>query len=111
MVDPHIGKRLKECRQKAGISQTELAQITGMGITAISNIERGSNYPTVDNLITIMKAVDASPNYVFQDVLKPSCRISQLGDIGIVPEAQRRKIMKVLEILLDDQNEEKIGGE
>lgn len=105
MVDPHIGKRLKECRQKAGISQTELAQITGMGVPAISNIERGSNYPTVDNLITIMKTIGASPNYIFQDVLVHSFCLKESGDFEALPEAKKQQLIKITKILWQDELE------
>lgn len=106
MADPRIGKRLQECRQKAGLGQSDLAKLTGMGVPAISNIERGNNYPTVDNLVAMMNAIGASPNYVFQDVVAPSLSIKSLGDFDALPEAKKAQIIKIIRILLEEDDNE-----
>ncbi|MDX1900724.1 MAG: helix-turn-helix transcriptional regulator [Gammaproteobacteria bacterium] len=50
-----IGQTIRECRKKSGLSQLELAQLAGVGKTAIFDIEKGK--PTVQ-LDTLMKVLE-----------------------------------------------------
>lgn len=45
-----VGRRLKEYRQAAGLTQTLLHEITGVGIANISRLERGLGNPTLEVL-------------------------------------------------------------
>lgn len=45
-----VGRRLREYRQAAGLSQTSLHEITGVGIANISRLERGLGNPTLEVL-------------------------------------------------------------
>lgn len=45
--------RMKEIRRKAGVSQYQLAYLTGLSQSAISYIERGVYIPTVDSAYKI----------------------------------------------------------
>ena len=105
MVNPSIGRRLQECRVKAGLGQEEIAKRIGIGVTAVSNIERGSNYPTVENLITFMNIVGASADYIFQDVLDSTYQFQALGfeDIENLPEKRKQQIKRILEILMEPE--------
>ena len=42
-MDSRIGRRIQKYREKAGITQEELAEAVSLSKTAISNIERGAN--------------------------------------------------------------------
>jgi transcriptional regulator with XRE-family HTH domain len=52
--------RLKEFRQKAGISQQELAYIVGLKASAVSNYEQGTREPNIETLAKIAIALDCS---------------------------------------------------
>lgn len=45
-----LGKRIKELRKSAGITQEKLAEMISMDITSLSKIETGSNYPQPDTI-------------------------------------------------------------
>lgn len=45
MIDARIGKRIKECREKIGLTQEQFAEKTGLTTNYISTIERGAIYP------------------------------------------------------------------
>lgn len=40
-----IGKRVKEARERSGMTQAELAENVGISVTYISSIERGLSFP------------------------------------------------------------------
>lgn len=58
MVD--IGKRIKAARQKAGMSQEELAQAIGSTKSAVSRYEAGKRQPRYDQLLNIADALGVS---------------------------------------------------
>ena len=104
MVDERLGKKLQECREKAGKSQDELANYVGVSVTSISNVERGANYPSFENFVKILNFIGASPNEVLFEMVD-SAQISKASELWdkmkrLSPE-KRNQIMKVVEILLD----------
>ncbi|MFA7073713.1 MAG: helix-turn-helix transcriptional regulator [Endomicrobiaceae bacterium] len=55
-----IGRRIKEERQKRGLTQEELAVKAHIGTKFIGNIERGVSKPSLDTFIKIAKALNIS---------------------------------------------------
>lgn len=53
----HIGKKIYARRKELGLTQPELAQVTGMSQSGISKIERGETTPTVGNIQSIARAL------------------------------------------------------
>ncbi len=52
---------LRELRQKAGITQEEVAARAGVSREYVSMLEAGKNTPTIDVFIRLCRAVGASP--------------------------------------------------
>lgn len=52
----NIGIRIKEERNRIGMSQTELADAIGSNKSKISNIENGRSIPTIETLVKIGNA-------------------------------------------------------
>jgi transcriptional regulator with XRE-family HTH domain len=57
-----LGKRIKEIRIKAGYSQEELAFLSKLHRTYISDIERGGRNVSVENIEKIAKALKIEPS-------------------------------------------------
>jgi len=57
--------RIKEYRQKLGLSQEELSKITGIPRTTISSIESGNVMPSVDYAIRLARAFGCSVEELF----------------------------------------------
>ena len=55
-----IGKRIKNCRKRKGLTLQELAERSSVSATAISAIERNASSPTVNTLASIGKALGES---------------------------------------------------
>lgn len=54
------GKRLRQLRERAGLSQRELSIKADVGAMACSRIERGAVQPTVATLQALAEALDCT---------------------------------------------------
>lgn len=62
-----FGKRLKELRKKAGLSQQNLAELVGMeSSNNISKLEAGEQLPKKENLEKICKALNVEAKELFE---------------------------------------------
>lgn len=98
-----FGERLKQLREKEGLTQPELAKLVGVGATAIANYEAGSRNPKFEIEEAIADFFNVSLDYlrgksdksapinifVEADSLIKAIRIPVLGDVaaGIPIEA------------------------
>jgi transcriptional regulator with XRE-family HTH domain len=64
-----LGGNLRECRQRLGISQHELAFGAETHITAISPLELGQKLPRIDTFIRLAGALEAAPNDLVAGIL------------------------------------------
>ena len=105
MVDARLGQRIQLWREKAGISQEDLAEHIGVSVTSVSNIERGANYPSFENFIKILNYIGASPNAVMFDIVD-NAQISKAGELWdkmkVLDVEKRNKILKIVEIMVED---------
>ncbi len=53
-----LAGQILEARKRAGLTQTDLAALTGIGQSEISRIERGNGNPTQETLSKIGRAVN-----------------------------------------------------
>ena len=103
MSELSVGKRIKQYREKAGISQEKLAEILDISVCAVSNLERGINYPTMENFIKLANALGISSDFLLQDVLEvsESPKASVLSEkLKGVSANKRQQILDVIDILL-----------
>lgn len=64
-----IGRRIKNARVNARITQDELAEIIGCTPQHVSAIERGTKTPRLDTFITIANTLHVSADALLMDVL------------------------------------------
>lgn len=62
-----VGLRIKRAREKAGLTQEDLAGRTDRTKEAISNIERGVNLPSIETLYRICEETGVSVGMVLED--------------------------------------------
>ncbi len=53
----HFGERIKERRQELGLSLRDLAELTNLSATFVSNLERGRANPTLASALSIAHAL------------------------------------------------------
>ena len=65
-----IGKRLKEARETASLTQEELAKLVGVTPSAITNYEKETSHPKEPVMYALLNALKVEPNFLFQDCVK-----------------------------------------
>ena len=66
MIDKRIGKRVKQCRERLGISQEELAEKSGVSRGTISALENGVDRTTTSKtLVKLAQALNTSVDRIF----------------------------------------------
>lgn len=108
MIDKRIGKRVKQCRERLGITQEELAEKTGLTPNYISTVERGMSFPRCEKLIILLNGLETSADAIFCDVLehtgeaKASALSKELAELS--PEA-RKRILQMVELMIRQEKE------
>lgn len=60
-----LGRRIKELRNKKGMTQERLAEMIGVGERNLSKIECGNNFITAETLSKILSALDVQASDLF----------------------------------------------
>ena len=103
MGNKMVGRRFKECREKAEPTQAELAGKVGCTEQYISVIERGVNFPAYNRLVRIHNILDVSADAVLRDVLDYAAeqRASELSEmVAALSARDKREIFEVVELLV-----------
>ena len=61
-----LGRRLSELREKRGLSQTQLADMAGIGRAHLSQIENGAVAARVDTLLALSQSLDLKLEELFK---------------------------------------------
>lgn len=56
-IREQLGHNLKEHRERAGLSQEELAELCDLDRTEISLLERGLRFPRLDTLVRLSRGL------------------------------------------------------
>ena len=111
MIDIRIGKRIKQCRERLGLTQEQFAEKTGFTANYISTLERGASFPRCENLITLLNALEVPADAIFCDVVTHSTKYkaNQLSEDleALSPEAQKR-ILQMVELMIQQEKQTKI---
>ena len=108
MIDKRIGKRIKECRERLGLTQEQFAEKTGLTPNYISTRERGASFPRCDKLILIMNALETNADAIFCDVLEHSAdyQASVLSRrLEALPPREQKRILDILELMIRQAEE------
>jgi transcriptional regulator with XRE-family HTH domain len=62
-----LGRRLAAIREKRGLSQTQLADMSGIGRAHLSQIENGAVAARIDTLYAMAKALEMPLADLFKD--------------------------------------------
>ncbi|MCP5396048.1 MAG: helix-turn-helix transcriptional regulator [Sphingomonadaceae bacterium] len=63
-----VGQNFSRLRQKAGLTQEEVAERSGFSQQFISGLERGHRNPTVVSIFELTQAIGAEPIDLFQSI-------------------------------------------
>jgi len=59
-----VGERLKALRKEKGISQTALGNVLGITKASVSDLERGRQSTTLENLYILAQYLDTTSDYL-----------------------------------------------
>lgn len=62
-----IGRRIRMLRERAGLTQEELAEMIGVTTSSVGNYEREVSHPREEALYRIFDALQCEPNELFAD--------------------------------------------
>jgi transcriptional regulator with XRE-family HTH domain len=63
-----IGARIKDIRNKQGITQEQLSEKIGINTKYLSSIERGKENPTLNILLNLAQSLDVNLDEIFSDI-------------------------------------------
>ncbi|MBP3330618.1 MAG: helix-turn-helix transcriptional regulator [Clostridia bacterium] len=67
MDKKELGKKIREARNKCGMTQENLAEKADIGAVYLGEIERGLKMPSVSVFIKLIEALDISADYILRD--------------------------------------------
>lgn len=70
-VTVRFGKRLREVREEADISQEKLADLAGLHRTYVSSVERGKNNISLLNIERLAQALGVTMGELMPDTKRP----------------------------------------
>ncbi len=103
MTDKRFGNRFKECRERLGLTQQQLSEITKLPVTYISLVERGERFPRFEKLVILLNGLGASADEVFCDFVEGSMErysAETFGQLNDLPLEARSNIMEIVHILI-----------
>jgi len=77
-----IGKKIKDARQRIGISQEELGSRVGFSAMGISHFECGARKVGIEDLEKIARALDVGINYFLDSTISPTSNTGRTGNIS-----------------------------
>lgn len=100
-----FGKKLKECREAKGISQSELAKSLNTNHSIIGKYERDEVAPSVDVVKKLAAALDTTAGYLLgenkqSNFLKDTAMVKRLNDLNNLPDKDKEYILYALDGLI-----------
>jgi transcriptional regulator with XRE-family HTH domain len=59
-----LAHKLRKCREELGVSQSELAEMSGLQPAAISHFECGRRVPSLQNFCVLIEALEVNADYI-----------------------------------------------
>jgi len=67
-IQKKLGQKIREQRIVIGLSQEELADVSGLHRTYIGSIERGERNVSLQNIVLIARALSVSPSILLDGI-------------------------------------------
>ena len=77
-----FGRRVRQQRLMAGMTQGELAKRTDVSCSFIGHIERREKKASLETLVALCNVLEVSPTDMLQDSLSGAVRERQLRELG-----------------------------
>ena len=102
-----LGLKIKEMRQKAGLTQDNLAEMVSCNTSHISNIENARSYPSLTALFTISNSLKCGIDYLIGEqytyekeaVSNENIDRKLARALQCCSNEKKEKILKIVEVL------------
>ena len=98
-----LGEKIKSRRKILGMSQKQLAEISGIGQSSISRYETGDGGITLDYILKLAKVLECSPLYLVSDEFGLTAEKDELSN-SVTPKelaVLRKNLKECLNIIGD----------
>ncbi len=107
----HIGSKLRLARQKEGLTQEQLGAKVHKSTEAISNIERGNAFTSIETLDKFAQALNVPLIYFFEDYdrksrrgrQKSETRLALVNAIGDLSDRDVQIVANLVDSLLQNR--------
>ena len=99
-----IGSKIREARERAHLTQEQLAEIVDISPTHMSVIERGVKTPKLDTFVRIANALGVSADALLQDGVdhtNESIMVELSIRIGRLPHKEQTRILNAIRALTE----------
>ena len=102
-----FSKKLRECREAKGWSQSALAKSIGVHHSLIGKYERGEVKPNIDFVQKMANTLETTVGYLLgetsdNDALKDPAMLKRLNEINSLPNRDKECILYAIDGLLRD---------
>ena len=108
-----VAKKIVELRKSRGLTQSQLASLTGISRTLLANYELGRTHLTDDTIIRLAQALKVSTDKLLgvdakEDITAlPSIRlVRRMREIATLPQADQKVILKTIDNFLKGANQD-----
>lgn len=100
-----IGQRIKAAREQSHITQSELAQLTGLSTHYVSAIERGIKTPKLETFVELAKILRVSADWLLESELGSTVNIISSdvsATLSKLPEETQKRILRAIRAFSDE---------
>lgn len=97
MLYKGLGKRIRQQRILAKMTQEKLSEAAGISLSFLGHIERGTRKASLDTLVKICNALKVSPRLLLQDSLEDDL----LGEASAVPESKKKLLREISNFIIE----------
>lgn len=65
-----LGLKIRQARRQQGLTQEQLAEMTGISTSFLGHIERGSRIASLETVVELCNALKVNPNYLLSASLE-----------------------------------------
>ncbi len=94
-----MGARISSCRKEKKLTQEQLAEIIGVSLQTVSNIECGKKAARPENIAKICNALDSTADYILLGKKSESQMKNIVKTISLLPDKEFGVIEEIVELL------------
>lgn len=95
MLYQGLGRRIRQQRLLAQMTQEKLAEAAGISLSFLGHIERGTRKASLDTLVKICNVLKVSPQLLLQDSLEDDL----LGATSALSQSKRRLLREISQVI------------